>query len=386
MLANLHSVEFKKHIADTFPDILTRLDEGAIGAPSAHRLKETLKHSFEEFQKDLPPKALPQLYNNGGSAPPPAPPPPPSFGQAQPSVQEKPSGSVSGQTSFSNSAFGNTSTNNNISFGTSTSQNSPFGQNNQSQSPFGQNNQPQPTNNNPFGQSNQPQNTSNNNPFAQNNQSHNTMSDGNNNRESDMMDSNKFGPVKNSFDPSANDASQFNNPANQQTPFGFGTQSNQTTHFGASDPGSNPFGGGANNSSSPFNQNNNQNNSGNSFSQPNPTPFSNFAQQNTTPFGNAGQQNTTPFGNSAQQNTTPFGTSTQQNTTPFGNSTQQNSPFNQTAANSDTGKQKVPCRFFAQGKCRYGDKCRFSHETPGNQGGQGSTNAFGFGNANPSPW
>jgi len=72
-LANLHSEEFAKFLKVITDDAVLRLDEGAIGAPSAHRLKETIEDGIEGFEKNLPSKSLGPLYNNGKDNPPPPP-------------------------------------------------------------------------------------------------------------------------------------------------------------------------------------------------------------------------------------------------------------------------------------------------------------------------
>jgi len=331
MLANLYADRFKQHITDTFPDILKRLDEGAIGAPSAHRLKETLKTGFEGFRTLLPPKALAQMYNNGGNGPPPALPPAPSFGSVQSSAQEPLLGSgflpgSSGQ--HTNSPFGQPSTTNNNVFGAST------------------------TNNNPFGQTNQPSNT---------------MPDGNGKNEPEMVDSSTtssgavFGNTQNSFGAPASNASPFGAVSTQPNSFGASSQPNQTNPFGASSTGVNTFGGGFHNSQNPVSNQPSPFGAGSQSSQPSPFGASNTG---TGAFGGGFNNTQSPFGGNDSSNTTgnsfnAFGNSAQQNTTPFG----------QSNAGSKPGGKKAPCKFFAQGKCRYGDKCRFSHETTGNQSG-----------------
>jgi hypothetical protein len=93
-----------------------------------------------------------------------------------------------------------------------------------------------------------------------------------------------------------------------------------------------------------------------------------------SPFGTA--QNTlniqSPFGTGlhASTNQSPFGLSS--NTTPFGRS----------SSSASLGNKKEACKFFAQGKCNYGSNCKFSHDLPGKTGvvtnfATSSTSPFG---------
>jgi len=74
MLAILHKEEFDKLVKFILDDVIGRLDEGPIGAPSAHRLKECVENGLEGFEGIQPSRALAPLYNNGKAAPPPPPP------------------------------------------------------------------------------------------------------------------------------------------------------------------------------------------------------------------------------------------------------------------------------------------------------------------------
>ena len=56
---------------------------------------------------------------------------------------------------------------------------------------------------------------------------------------------------------------------------------------------------------------------------------------------------------------------------------QQNSPYGGGGGNA---QNKAPCRFFAQGKCRKGNDCQFSHESGGGGGDGGGGNGNGNGN------
>jgi len=76
MLANMHAEKFKVFLQMIKDDVLQRLDEGPIGAPSAHRLKECMEGGFDTFKEHQPSKALGTRYNNGRDGPLPPPPPP----------------------------------------------------------------------------------------------------------------------------------------------------------------------------------------------------------------------------------------------------------------------------------------------------------------------
>jgi len=88
MLANLHAEEFDKFVKIILDDVILRLDEGPIGAPSVHRLRECIETGLEGFEANQPLKALSALYNNGKEAAPPPPPPHlifhPQYGETQP--------------------------------------------------------------------------------------------------------------------------------------------------------------------------------------------------------------------------------------------------------------------------------------------------------------
>ena len=65
MLANGFGDEFRKLLGFIEKNVMTRLDEDTIGAPSAIRLKKTMKDGFDGFLNKLPPKALKDLYRVG---------------------------------------------------------------------------------------------------------------------------------------------------------------------------------------------------------------------------------------------------------------------------------------------------------------------------------
>jgi hypothetical protein len=308
MLANLYAEEFKRLLDVVVGDLITRLDEGSIGAPRAHRLKETVKDGFEGFKNNLPSKALAQLYNDGGSAPPPMP--------AAPPPQAPTTGTAPNP------------------FGAPPSSNA---------SPFGQ--APSGANTNPFG------GQVNSNPFGAAPAGGDQMSNG-----TGMVDSS--GGAQSGF------------PSEAQSPFG-GTsgQPQQAAAFGAS-----PFGV-TNTQSAPFGNSNPH--------QQNASSFGATQQQNPSPFGATQQQNASPFGGTQQQqNASPFGaTQQQQNASSYGGQPQGSSFGGNypSAPSNNNNKQAPPCRFFAQGRCRNGDNCKFSHDTAAGGGGGGYNSNGGFG-------
>ncbi len=150
----------------------------------------------------------------------------------------------------------------------------------------------------------------------------------------------------------------------QSAPSGFPLGNTNTTPFGNSSAPSNaPFG--ASSSTTPFG----------AGAAPAPSPFGN--PQSTvvpSPFGGPATTapNHSPFG-AAPTTTFGFGlapSNTQPSSTPFGGKTNQKS-------------KKGPCRFFAQGRCNKGDRCEFSHEMPG-QAQSNNNTPFGGGGWNNS--
>jgi hypothetical protein len=106
------------------------------------------------------------------------------------------------------------------------------------------------------------------------------------------------------------------------------------------------------------------------------------------PFGGSSQRSQNASGAQSQS---PFGVQSQQNQSPFGGRpSQQNQSF---GGGMGGGKKnsKKPCTFFAQGRCRNGDNCNYSHETGSSQPSSSGTSRFGtappsnpFGGANSS--
>jgi hypothetical protein len=386
MMANIHPDEFRKLLNIVTGDIVKRLDEGAIGAPRAHRLKESVKNGFEGFQNDLPSKALAPFYNDGRGGPPPAPPP----GQHSPlGVQASHPFGVSqvgnpfGGTQTSNNPFGGGMTAN-----SNAPASNPFGGATMATFPFGGNSA------STFGQSNQAANS----PFDTNggfsNDSSGMMDEATEPTTSNTFGNSPFG-VFGSTQVLGPNPSPFGSTAPSPSPVGapstFGSTANSTSYpFGGNSTDSSPFGTGGqqtpfsgNPGPSPFGA------FGARVSAPNPSPFGSAAPSPSpfgasTAFGSSGNSASNPFGRN-DSNSHPFGTGGQQtpftgnpNQSPFGN---QNQGFGDSRTSSGNEK-KIPCKFFAQGNCKYGNNCRFSHDV--SQGGNQGANTFGFGKNNSS--
>jgi GLE1-like protein/CCCH-type zinc finger/Zinc finger C-x8-C-x5-C-x3-H type (and similar) len=62
MMANIHTETFRELLDVITNDVCLRLDESAIGMPSATRLRKTIRVGLKGFQETLPSRALPELY------------------------------------------------------------------------------------------------------------------------------------------------------------------------------------------------------------------------------------------------------------------------------------------------------------------------------------
>ena len=193
--------------------------------------------------------------------------------------------------------------------------------------------------------------------------------------------------------------------SSSNNPFGGGS---------TSAPGSSPFNtGAATTNPSPFGQQSNNAFGGQPQQQPT-NPFGAPSAQAPTPFGQpqmqqqqqasgsvfGGQQQSNPFGSTQPNSNNAFGAQSQtsSNPSPFGGGAggggfgggggagaATSNPFGGGRGSSQSssfggggGNKKPPCRFFAQGSCRYGANCKFSHDI--NTGGSNqNNNATSFG-------
>jgi len=193
----------------------------------------------------------------------------------------------------------------------------------------------------------------------------------------------------NTFGSSVPAASPFGNNHQQQPQTStFGSSAPAASPFGNQQPQTNAFG------SSPFGQQSQTNAFGSSA--PVASPFGNTQQPQTSTFGS------TPFGNTNQQQpqTSTFGSSNNAfggnnnsfapSPSPFGNNNNTNNSGQRFGQNNNTSSgNKPPCKFFAQGKCRNGANCKFSHDLPpgGNQASVfGGASGFRQQQSNPSPF
>jgi hypothetical protein len=400
MLANKHPDEFEIHLDTIMNDTIKRLDDGPIGKPSATRLRKFVEGGFSSFKSTLPSRALPELYI--GAAP-------GSGGQHKGAASFPFGGSSSGQAMQDPFAGGQQANFSNNSVQQNTAPRDPFGASSSapsqpafggggvfgnaapSPSPFGGNAAPSPA---PFVNTAAPSPS----PFGSN-----------------------AAPTPGQFGMAAAPAFGGSAAAASPSPFGggsapspspFGSPSAQApSPFGSSAPGPSAFGGGAAPSPSPFGGQAPGpapiNGSGPSpFGSPSvgsfgaapaPSPFGSNTAPSPSPFGNTGASSS-PFGGGGGASSSPFGGGGGMSSSPFGGGggaisspspfgasngsaagqggfNQQSSTFGSSGGDqyrNQSQSTKKPCKFFAEGRCRFGDKCKFSHDTP--QGGFGSNN------------
>lgn len=420
MLANKFPNEFKAHLDVIVNDVSRRLDVGTIGQPSATRLKKLLDSGFEGFRTTLPPGAVEIYYDASGSGESVSVPPPlagPTTAAAAAAVATVGGGAPTpfggGITSvMSGGGFGQS-----MGFAPggvqSSSQANPFGQasaTNSQISPFGPpqgSTQPSPFGGGSggsgggsvgFGGSNFTNagvgaSQSNSKPpckyFAQGG----NCRFGSNCRFSHDIGTSQGGTSGSGATTSAAGGIPSANPfgATTNTPFGASasSSSNNNNPFGGgstSAPGSSPFNTGAATSNpSPFGQQQSNSAFGGQPQQQPTNPFGAPGLQAPSPFGqpqNQQQQQANPFGSTQPNINNPFGAQPQasSNPSPFGGGTSgggfgggggaSSNPFGGGGGGSQSssyggggGNKKPPCRFFAQGSCRYGANCKFSHDT-----------------------
>eukprot|EP00523_Entomoneis_sp_CCMP467_P015946 CAMPEP_0168775716 /NCGR_PEP_ID=MMETSP0725-20121227/5657_1 /TAXON_ID=265536 /ORGANISM="Amphiprora sp., Strain CCMP467" /LENGTH=946 /DNA_ID=CAMNT_0008825357 /DNA_START=81 /DNA_END=2921 /DNA_ORIENTATION=+ len=389
MLALAYPEDFQKHLKTIVDDVMPKLDEGAIGKPSATRLAKTISGGFESFKDKLPSRAIGELYHGSttsgfqkelSSAPKNSAnyQPPKERKKKNPQQQAVAGPFGGGQQQQQGGPFGGGQQ--------QQQQGGPFGQSQGSgapaTSPFGQ--APAPAQS-PFGQASAPSQS----PFGQSNNTSSFGGQGMSSFGSDQPDSMASDSAATFGNTTATSPSPFNTQSSSGAPGPFGSanpptgnaygapspfgSTSATPAFGQSSTTPAPSGFGAPASSgfgiapapSPFNTNNN-------------APFGGNSNNNSSPFGAGGGPS--PF--SAAPSSSPFsggggGFGGGQNQGGFGGQGGgsfggQNQGGFGGQGGGGRGGNKPPCKFFAKGQCRYGNNCKFSHDIGG--GGSGGNN------------
>lgn len=308
MLANVHADAFKKILDTISTDVVSRLDEGEIGKPSSIRLNKVISGGFEHFRRNLPAKAIPELYCGASR-------------ESKRHVEGSVFGGTIGQDDEQQGTVGGFQ--NSRSFAGQAQQNTPFSRGGPSSSTPARN---------PFGAPSGASRSSTANSFG-----------------STSVANNPFGsPTSASpgFGNSNNAPFSTSNQSTASTPFGsttsnvsqpnapFGSPPSASTGFGASTANPSPFGTGTNPTSSPFvGATAPSSFGGSSVAATSPSPFGSNQGPTTdqSPFG-GGAAPTQPFGGGNTPSTfgvknTPFGSSTNTTPSPFGGNAPASSSF-----------------------------------------------------------